>query len=52
MENGYEALRKIQQLCKVDIRFLWLLEDEKAPSHMTISNFITQELKCNIEEIF
>ena len=39
-------------MCKTDIRFLWLLEGKKAPSHMTISNFINHELKESIEEIF
>ena len=52
MEEGYESLRKMQKLCKTDIRFLWLLDGEKAPSHMTIDNFINQELKGNIEKIF
>ena len=52
MEEGYQALRKIEKLCKTDIRFLWLLDGEKAPSHMTICNFINKELKGCIEEIF
>ena len=52
MEEGYESLRKIKKLCKTDIRFLWLLDGEKAPSHMTIDNFINEELKGKIEEIF
>lgn len=24
MEEGYQALRKMEKLCKTDIRFLWL----------------------------
>lgn len=52
MEEGYQALRKIQKLCKTDIRFLWLLDGEKAPSHMTICNFINHQLKGKIEELF
>ena len=24
MENGYESLRRIEKLCKTDIRFMWL----------------------------
>ena len=52
MEEGYESVRKIKKLCKIDIRFLWLLDGEKAPSHMTIDNFMNQRLKGNIEEIF
>ena len=42
----------IEKLCKTDIRFLWLLDEEPAPSHMTISNFINHCLKEKIEEIF
>ena len=52
MEEGYESTRKIKKLCKTDIRFLWLLDGEEAPSHMTIANFINEELKGNIEAIF
>ena len=52
MEEGYQALRKIQKLCRTDIRFLWLLDGEKAPSHMTICNFMDHQLKGKIEEIF
>ena len=52
MEEGYESLRKMAKLCRTDIRFMWLLEEEAAPSHMTIDNFINQQLKVCIEEIF
>jgi len=52
MENGYCSVRMIRKLCTTDIRFLWLLDETPAPSHMTISNFINQCLKQNIEEIF
>ena len=52
MENGYESLRKIEKLCKTDIRFMWLLQDEPPPSHMTIDNFMNNVLNGKIEEIF
>ena len=52
MENGYCSVRQIQKLCETDIRFLWLLDEEEAPSHMTISNFIHNELALRIDEIF
>lgn len=52
MENGYCSVRMIQKRCKTDIRFLWLLDEDPAPSHMTISNFINHCLKQNIEDIF
>ena len=52
MENDYESLRKIEKLCKTDIRFMWLLQDEPPPSHMTIDNFMNNVLNGKIEEIF
>ena len=33
MEHGYPSLREIEKLCKVDIRFIWLLDEMKAPSY-------------------
>lgn len=36
MEHGYVSVREIEKLCKTDIRFMWLLQDNPAPSHMTI----------------
>lgn len=52
IEFGYCSVRFIQKLCETDIRFLWLLDEEEAPSHMTISNFIHKELSARIEDIF
>ena len=36
MEFGYCSVRFIQKLCETDIRFLWLLDETEAPSHMTL----------------
>ena len=44
------STRKIESLCKNDIRFMWLAEGEQ-PSHMTICNFINNYLTDNIENI-
>ena len=44
------STRKIESLCKNDIRFMWLAEGEQ-PSHMTICNFINNYLVDNIENI-
>ena len=52
MENGYSSLRNIEKLCKTDIRYLWILDGTKAPTFMTISNFINEILNESIEEIF
>ena len=45
-------LWKLKKFCKTDIRYLWLLDGESAPSHTLIGNFINQELKGRIPEIF
>ena len=52
MEFGYCTVRRIHELCETDIRFLWLLDEDEAPSHMTIENFIKDELSGSIEDIF
>ncbi len=52
MENGYSSLRNIEKLCKTDIRFMWLLDGEKAPTFATVSNFMNEYLLDEIEEIF
>lgn len=52
MENGYVSVRQIEKLCKTDIRFMYLLQDNTPPSHMTIDNFMKQCLLENIEDIF
>ena len=51
MENGYVSVRQIEKLCKTDIRFMFLLAGEKAPSFMTIDNFIKKDLRRTIETI-
>ena len=53
MINGNISTRKLEKLCVNDIRFRWLLRNEKSfPSHMTICNFMNHYLKDNIEDIF
>lgn len=52
MENGYLSLRQIEKSCKTDIRYMWLLDDMKAPSFATIGNFIRECLTEKIEDIF
>ena len=52
MENGYASARHLTKCCKTDIRYMWLLDGMKAPSHMTFANFIKEELTETIEAIF
>ena len=52
MENGYASLRNIEKLCRTDVRYIWLLDGEKAPSHMTVCNFLNDYVGSNINELF
>lgn len=51
VEFGYVSTREIERLCNNDIRFMWLLQDNPAPSHMTIDNFMKDSLAACIEDI-
>ena len=52
MEHGYVSLRKLEKLCRTDIRYMWILDDMEAPSFMTFANFIKKELSTSIDTIF
>ena len=52
MEHGISSLRDIEKLCRNDIRYIYLLDDMKAPSFATFGNFIRNELTSSIEQIF
>lgn len=52
MERGISSLRELEKFCKTDIRFMYLLDEMKAPSFATFGNFIRNELTTSIEEIF
>ena len=45
-------LRNIEKLCKTDIRYIWLLDGEKAPSFVTVSSFLREYVGKNIEALF
>ena len=48
--NNVRSTRKIEELCRNDIRFMYLSE-EITPSHMAICNFINKYLLGSIEGI-
>ena len=52
MEEGYQTTRKNKKLCRTDIRFLWLLDEEQGPSHTMICNFINNQLRGKIKDVF
>lgn len=51
MEHWYSG-RDIAKACKTDIRFMWLLNGEPAPSHATISRFQDERLTEVVEGLF
>ena len=44
-------LRKMEELCKYDIRYMWL-SNEQTPSFMAFQRFISDKLSMSIEDIF
>ena len=49
--NGAYSSRKIEQICRRDIHFMWLLEGYTRPDHSTISRF-RQKMGSQIELVF
>ena len=44
--------RQIEEACKTDIRFMWILGMEAAPDHSTIARFQNERLVPVIEDLF
>ena len=51
MTNGYISLRKLEDQCKINLRFMYLME-HATPSYRTVGYFINEVLSDSIEEIF
>ena len=51
MSEGYISLRRLEENCKVNIRFMYLM-DRETPSYRTFSYFINDMLQDSIENIF
>ena len=49
--NGNPSLRDLEDLCKFDIRYMWLSNEER-PSHMAFQRFINNRLALKIQDIF
>ena len=50
--NRIYSSRAIEQACKTDIRFMWLLQGQSAPDHATIARFQNERLTDVIEDLF
>ena len=44
--------RQIEEACRTDIRFMWILGMESAPDHSTIARFQNKRLAPVIEDLF
>ena len=51
MTNGYISLRELEDQCKVNLRFMYLM-DHETPSYRTFGYFINEVIGDSIEEIF
>lgn len=51
MKRLYSS-RQIEEACKTDIRFMWILGNEDAPDHSTIARFQNEKLVPVIEDLF
>ena len=51
MNRKYSA-RQIEEACRTDIRFMWILGGEPVPDHSTIARFQNEKLTGVIEDLF
>ncbi len=51
MTRGYMSLRELEDSCRVNIRFMYLMDNEH-PTYRTFGYFINKVLAGSIEEIF
>ena len=51
MTNGYCSLRELEDNCRVNLRFMYLM-DRETPTYRTFGYFINEILKDSVEEIF
>lgn len=51
MDSGYASLRFMEEQCKVNLRYMYLMDYEK-PSYRSFSYFINEELKASAQDIF
>lgn len=51
MDKGYISLRELEDECKVNIRYMYLM-DYETPTYKTFGNFINDNLIDSAEEIF
>ena len=50
--RGIFLSRAIEEACKTDIRFMWLLQYEPAPDHTTTARFLEKNMSGCAEGLF
>lgn len=50
--TGRYSSRKIEEACKTDINFMWLLNEAEAPDHNTINRFRKGRVNEAVEDLF
>lgn len=50
--NGIYSSRKLEQACRRDVNFMYLLRGAKAPDHATIARFRSERLTEVVEDLF
>lgn len=50
--NGIYSSRKLEQACRRDVNFMYLLGREKAPDHATIARFRSERLTEVVDDLF
>ena len=50
--QGIFSSRTIEEACKTDIRFMWLLQYEPAPDHTTTARFLEKNMNGCAEGLF
>ncbi|MFR6593097.1 transposase [Catenibacterium sp.] len=50
-DNGYASTRKLAELCRTDIRYMFIAQNQK-PSHQAFQRFIHDDLIMSVEDIF
>ena len=51
MDTGYASLRELEDRCKTNIRYMYLM-DYETPTYRSFSYFINEEIKDSIQDIF
>ena len=46
------STRQIEEACKTDIRFMWILQGQDGPDHSTIDRFLDKRLADVLEDLF